>query len=171
MRCIQSDSNWSNFLYEPNTKRIQLLDFGATQFYSRDFIHDYKQYFCATVDGDRENVQNLLIKMLFLSTEENELMLDGQLNTSMMFGQVFRGNVEFDFGAENLTERLSAEAKKVLENRTTPPPEQFYSINRKMSGILTLCSKLEIKVNCHQIYNELVKCQHNTKCHQISDRN
>lgn len=136
-----------------------LLDFGASRFYSEEFIENYKQYFCATVEGDCDRVRDLLIKMKFLAENENDEMVEGQLNTSMIFGEIFRDDVEFDFGVENLTERLSAEATKVLQNRSSPPPEEFYSINRKLSGILTLCSKLAIKVNCHQIYNEFVTCK------------
>lgn len=40
-RCMQTDPNWSNFLYDSESKRLMLIDFGATRFYSKEFIDNY----------------------------------------------------------------------------------------------------------------------------------
>ncbi|XP_036345816.1 atypical kinase COQ8A, mitochondrial-like [Rhagoletis pomonella] len=38
LECMQTDPNWSNFLYDVDTKRLMLIDFGSTRFYQRVFI-------------------------------------------------------------------------------------------------------------------------------------
>lgn len=40
-RCMQTDPNWSNFLYDASTRQIMLIDFGATRFYHKPFMDDY----------------------------------------------------------------------------------------------------------------------------------
>lgn len=157
MKCMQPDSNWSNYLYDPKTKRIMLLDFGATRFYSDEFITNYKEFLRASVADDREKLYKLLIKMKFLCDEDNELLIEAHMNAAMMFGEIFRNDSEFDFGEENLSERLSVEVANMIEHRNTPPPEEVYSINRKTSGIVSLCSKLNVKINCRQIYEEIIE--------------
>lgn len=43
LRCMQTDPNWSNFLYDIESRRIMLIDFGATRFYTEEFIDNYRR--------------------------------------------------------------------------------------------------------------------------------
>merc|ERR1712066_872167 len=36
-RTMQTDPNWSNYLFQPATGSLWLIDFGATHFYPKDF--------------------------------------------------------------------------------------------------------------------------------------
>lgn len=38
---MQTDPNWSNFLYDESKKRINLIDFGAARGYPKSFVDDY----------------------------------------------------------------------------------------------------------------------------------
>jgi aarF domain-containing kinase len=38
---MQTDPNWSNFLYDETSQKIMLIDFGATRFYPKDFMDNY----------------------------------------------------------------------------------------------------------------------------------
>lgn len=38
---VQTDPNWSNFLYDEATKLINLIDFGAARDYPKSFVDDY----------------------------------------------------------------------------------------------------------------------------------
>lgn len=40
-RCMQTDPNWSNFLYDEESRRLMLIDFGASRFYTRKFMDNY----------------------------------------------------------------------------------------------------------------------------------
>lgn len=40
-RCMQTDPNWSNFLYDEDSRRLMLIDFGASRFYTRKFMDNY----------------------------------------------------------------------------------------------------------------------------------
>jgi predicted unusual protein kinase regulating ubiquinone biosynthesis (AarF/ABC1/UbiB family) len=38
---VQTDPNWSNFLYDEATNLINLIDFGAARDYPKRFVDDY----------------------------------------------------------------------------------------------------------------------------------
>lgn len=38
---MQTDPNWSNFLYDESEKSINLIDFGAARDYPKHFVDDY----------------------------------------------------------------------------------------------------------------------------------
>lgn len=38
---MQTDPNWSNFLYDEATNTINLIDFGAARDYPKTFVDDY----------------------------------------------------------------------------------------------------------------------------------
>ena len=53
-RMMQTDPNWSNFLWNEKTKQIELNDFGATRSYSREFIDKWMHLLQSAVAEDRE---------------------------------------------------------------------------------------------------------------------
>lgn len=38
---VQTDPNWSNFLYDESSNTINLIDFGAARDYPRSFVDNY----------------------------------------------------------------------------------------------------------------------------------
>lgn len=57
---MQTDPNWSNFLFGTHPKigtpSLILLDFGASRSYSHEFIDKYMKIIQSAYDGCRENV-------------------------------------------------------------------------------------------------------------------
>lgn len=50
LQCMQTDPNWSNFLYDAESKRLMLIDFGSTRFYQKDFIRNYRNVSMNIID-------------------------------------------------------------------------------------------------------------------------
>ena len=69
-RFMQTDPNWSNYFYDPNTDQIILLDFGATREYDKDFVDSYIKVIHAAAVQDREAVEHGLIKLGFVTGYE-----------------------------------------------------------------------------------------------------
>ncbi len=58
-RTMQSDPNFANYLYQPETDRIVLLDFGSTVSFEEKFTRRYAQIARAMIDGDDPAVRRL----------------------------------------------------------------------------------------------------------------
>lgn len=86
-----------------------------------------------------------------------QIMEETHVDTVMIMGEVFTsdGDGEFDFGAQKTTRRIQALVPTILTHRLCPPPEEIYSLHRKLSGVFLLCSKMKIKMNCRDMFNEI----------------
>lgn len=84
-------------------------------------------------------------------------MEETHIDTVMIMGEVFtsKGSGEFDFSTQKTTRRIQALVPTILTHRLCPPPEEIYSLHRKLSGVFLLCSKLRIKMNCRNMFQEI----------------
>ncbi|XP_076627636.1 ubiquinone biosynthesis protein COQ8, mitochondrial [Colletes latitarsis] len=155
-RYMQTDPNWSNFFYNTNTKQLVLLDFGASREYEKSFMDKYIEIIYAASEGDRDTILNLSKEMGFLTGYESKIMEEAHVDAVMVLGQVFDKNHEYyDFGGQNVTKRMQSLVPTILDNRLCPPPEEIYSLHRKLSGIFLLCAKLKVKINCRDMFREI----------------
>uniref|UniRef100_A0A1A9WCM4 ABC1 domain-containing protein n=1 Tax=Glossina brevipalpis TaxID=37001 RepID=A0A1A9WCM4_9MUSC len=156
IQCMQTDPNWSNFLYDVKSKRLMLIDFGSTRFYPKKFIKNYRNVIISAVKNDRQNVLKTSREMGFLTGYESKQMEEAHVDAVMILGEMFRCENEFDFGHQNITERIAHLVPTMVAHRLCPPPEEIYSIHRKLSGIFLLCARLNIKLNCRPLYDDIV---------------
>ena len=70
---MQTDPNWANFLYDGRKDRLQLIDFGASREYSKDFMDGWYRLLQAALEGDREVMRVESEKLGYLTGEENEV--------------------------------------------------------------------------------------------------
>lgn len=87
-------------------------------------------------------------------------MEEAHVDAVMILGEVFRCPGRYDFSAQDMTERIQNLVPTMLTHRLCPPPEEVYSLHRKLSGLFLLCSKLKAKVACRDqflmLYNDYV---------------
>ncbi|XP_012276198.1 atypical kinase COQ8B, mitochondrial [Orussus abietinus] len=153
---MQTDPNWSNFFYNPETRQLILLDFGACRSYDKTFMDKYIEIINAASQGDRNKVLVLSREMGFLTGYESKLMEQTHVDAVMILGQVFSGKQNFyDFGAQNVTKRIQTLVPTIIYHRLCPPPEEIYSLNRKLSGVFLLCAKFKIRINCRDMFREI----------------
>lgn len=62
----------------------------------------------------------------------------------------------YDFATQSVTDEVRKLIPIMLKHRLTPPPNETYSLNRKLSGSFLLCAKLGSKVECKKIWEEVV---------------
>lgn len=72
-RLMQTDPNWTNFLYSEKNNSIQLIDFGASRPYSAEFMDMWVSLLRAAVAGDREACEKWSIAIGYLTGEESEV--------------------------------------------------------------------------------------------------
>ncbi|XP_030499317.2 protein ABC transporter 1, mitochondrial [Cannabis sativa] len=152
---MQTDPNWSNFLYDEETKTINLIDFGAARDYPKHFVDDYLRMVFACANGDKNMVIEMSKRLGFLSGMESEIMLETHVQAGFVVGLPFSRPGGYDFRSANITQSLSNLGATMLKHRLTPPPDEAYSLHRKLSGAFLACIKLGAVVPCRELLLEI----------------
>lgn len=70
-------------------------------------------------------------KLGFLTGEEDKIMKNAHVDAVMILGEPFTADV-YDFNNQSLTSRIHELIPIMLKRRLTPPPEESYSLHRKV---------------------------------------
>ncbi|KAI6295467.1 hypothetical protein MCOR33_007617 [Pyricularia grisea] len=158
-RFMQTDPNWTNFLYNAETGRLELLDFGASREYPERFVSLYVRLLYAASKGDREGVRVLSEELGYLTGHESRVMLDAHTQSVLTLAEPFLESAPelYDFRDQTITERVKSFIPVMIKERLAPPPEETYSLHRKLSGAFLLCARLGSKVRCREMFTKSVK--------------
>ncbi|OUT23340.1 hypothetical protein CAS74_001658 [Pichia kudriavzevii] len=154
-RFMQTDPNWANFLYNEQTDKIELLDFGACRDFDKEFTIPYANCLRAAVREDREAAKKYSIELGFLTGLESEAMTNAHVDSIMVLGEPFRAETSFNFEGQTITDRVRTNIKLMLNERLTPPPEETYSLHRKLSGAYLLCARMKATISS-KIFEDVI---------------
>ncbi|KAK4467075.1 nuclear protein Es2-domain-containing protein [Cladorrhinum samala] len=158
-RFMQTDPNWTNFLYNAKENKLELLDFGASREYPQRFISLYVRLLEASSRQDREAVKALSEQLGYLTGHESKTMLDAHCTSVMTLAEPFLESAPevYDFSDQTITERVKEQIPVMIHERLAPPPEETYSLHRKLSGAFLLCARLGSRVRCRELFEEALK--------------
>lgn len=155
-RFMQTDPNWTNFLWNAADRRIELLDFGAARDYPPDFVRRYTAVLRAAARGDLAACRALSVELGYLTGLESEPMARAHVTSLVTLAEPFSAHAPaiYDFSGQTVTDRVTALIPLMLRERLVPPPEETYSLHRKLSGAFLLCARLRSRVPCRRLFEE-----------------
>lgn len=158
-RFMQTDPNWTNFLYNSKTNKLELLDFGASREYPEEFISRYTCLLLAASKSDKDTVRDLSIELGYLTGHESRKMLSAHIASVLTLAEPFLTSSPevYDFQDQTITERVKSLIPVMLRERLAPPPEETYSLHRKLSGAFLLCAKLGSRVRCRELFENSMR--------------
>lgn len=158
-RFMQTDPNWTNFLYNRQTQKLELLDFGASRDFPDKFVEPYVSLLIAASRGDRDACRDLSIELGYLTGQESKAMLKAHVDSIMTLAEPFVETAPevYDFEDQTITDRVRTNIGLMLNERLAPPPEETYSLHRKLSGAFLLCARLKSKVRARDMFSNAVQ--------------
>lgn len=156
-RFMQTDPNFSNFLYDHEKQRVNLIDFGAARHFPKSFVEGYIKLVWAAANKDIDTIASVSKDLGFLTGDETQEMLSAHVNAGLVVGEPFLSNEPFDFAASKLPARLGQYSGTFMKHRLTPPPPEVYSLHRKLAGAFLLCIKLKAVIPCRDILENVFR--------------
>ncbi|KAG1838587.1 ABC1 family-domain-containing protein [Suillus subalutaceus] len=160
-RLMQTDPNFTNFLWDLKAQQLSLVDFGATREYTKEFMDSWLRLLQAAASEDRIACAEWSQKLEYLTGEENEVMLDAHIDSMVLLATPFKSTTTqpFAFGPgtpwADITAQIRAIIPVMLKHRLTPPPRETYSLNRKLSGAFLLASRLRAVVDTKKLWDQV----------------
>jgi aarF domain-containing kinase len=158
-RYMQTDPNWTNFLFNAADNKLELLDFGASREYPAEFIEPYIEVLRAAARGDHAAVRDLSVRLGYLTGDESAAMVEAHVGSVMTLAEPFGQAAPdvYDFDNQTITDRVRGFIPVMLRERRSPPPEETYSLHRKLSGAFLLCARLGSRVPCKELFRDATR--------------
>jgi predicted unusual protein kinase regulating ubiquinone biosynthesis (AarF/ABC1/UbiB family) len=139
---VQTDPNPGNFLIDPETETLILLDFGATRRYSTDFRKDYASFIDCAFHGDAIATLSTAERLLLIDPRESPASRDAFLELATESLTPFRVPA-FRFGEPLFLERMVELSRAFANELEHPaPPREFIFLHRKLSGLYQILAQL-----------------------------
>jgi aarF domain-containing kinase len=156
LRYMQTDPNWTNFLFNHDNKKLELRDFGASREYLQKFIDLYVQNLAAASKRDRDACRELSIQLGYLTGYGSQAMLNAHIDSVMTLAEPFMDFAPdvYDFRDQTVTDRVRNLIPVMIRERLAPPPEETYSLHRKLSGAFLLCAQLGSRIKSKEMFEQ-----------------
>jgi predicted unusual protein kinase regulating ubiquinone biosynthesis (AarF/ABC1/UbiB family) len=150
---MQTDPNFANYLYDPQTKRIVLLDFGATRVVPPAVQDQYRDLLTKALAGDNVGVFEAARAIGFFS-EHTAKAYRGLINRmieSALAMLTSKGPV--DFGNAAVIGELRDHGLTIAADRANwhIPPVDTLFVQRKLAGVYLLVSRLKARLDVREM--------------------
>jgi predicted unusual protein kinase regulating ubiquinone biosynthesis (AarF/ABC1/UbiB family) len=146
---MQTDPNFANYRWRPETGQIVLLDFGATREISAAVAEGYRALLRAGLDGDRDAVMASLEGIGFIKPGIGAAHRQAILDMGEMGFAILRGPEVFDFRGNDFADRMRQRGMEIGSERELwhiPPAETLF-LQRKIGGLYLLATRLGARVD------------------------
>lgn len=150
---MQTDPNFANYRYDPQSHRLVLLDFGATRSFPPTFSRAYKQLMLATLAGDRDAMTRAALGVGYFDRNTQPRHVAAVLDLFEIALEPLRHPGAFDFGTTDMALRLREAGMALGLDRDfwhIPPIDALF-LHRKLGGLYLLAARLKARVQVGQL--------------------
>ncbi|WP_152448683.1 MULTISPECIES: AarF/ABC1/UbiB kinase family protein [unclassified Roseivivax] len=148
LTAMQTDPNFANFRYQPETGRIVLLDFGAVRRFEEGRVAAFRDLMRAALSGDRTFLHQAAITVGYLRDDTADHHREQILDMMEIAAAPLQGYGPFDFARAGLATRFAEAGQRFAEDRefTVIPPVDALFLQRKVGGLYLLCARLGAQI-------------------------
>lgn len=146
---MQTDPNFANFRWQPDTGKIVLLDFGATRAVPAQTAASYRALIAAGLAHDRDRIRDIAVETGFLGADAVAAHRDTVDRIIAAIDEALGKPGPFDFGDRAFVPVVREEASSLIGDRSTwhvPDVEKLF-VQRKVSGTALLGARLKARVD------------------------
>ena len=146
---MQTDPNFANYRFQPDTGRLVLLDFGAARPVPPESVLAYRQLLKAGLDADSVAVRSAALAAGFIGQGAVDGHGDGvDRMIDMIITEMHRPG-PFDFSDRRFVGTLRDEGTAIASDKAAwhIPPADLLFVQRKISGTALLAAKLKARID------------------------
>jgi predicted unusual protein kinase regulating ubiquinone biosynthesis (AarF/ABC1/UbiB family) len=155
-RFVQTDPNFANYLWLPETGQVGLLDLGAAREVPAALARSYASMCRAALSGDRGGLLAAALAMGLLHGDEPAARREAFVDFLALSSEPFRAQGAYDFRASDIPARAreAATALALRHGFLRPPPPDVVFLQRKLGGTFLLCARLGARVDVRGLLEE-----------------
>jgi hypothetical protein len=158
---IQTDPNLANYRYDCVSRRVILLDFGATRAYPSVVVDAYRRLLAGVIVDDRQAMGAAASAIGYFRADIRERQRQLVLDVFQHACEPLRHAGAYDFGNSNLPARMRDAGLAVTTVRDswhTPPTDALF-LHRKAGGLYLLAASLKARVDVGALFRPYVSPQ------------
>ncbi len=154
---MQTDPNFANYRYQPDSDALVLLDFGAARAVAPETQAGYARLLETCLQGDRDAVRDAAVAAGFLgaaAVAAHRAAFDAMID--VIVAELNRPDV-FDFGDRAYVGTLRDRSIAIAQDRATwhIPPIDTLFVQRKISGTALLAARMKARVDVRAMVERL----------------
>jgi len=146
---MQTDPNFANYRYNPDTGQIILLDFGATRVLDPKVVDQYRRLLAAGLRDDQQTTAAIAEEIGFVAPDTAPHHRTAIFEMMAMAFQALRNDGPFDFTDKTLPRKMQTAGIALAEDGFVPSPLPIdvLLLQRKFGGMFLLASQLGAQVD------------------------
>ncbi len=145
---MQTDPNFANYRWQPDSGRLVLLDFGAARPIPAATISAYTRLMRAGLAGDHGGLRHALVENGFISDTalgRHRAAIDAMI--AILMEHLGRGG-QFDFSDRSFVQRLRQHGETIFADKSAwhIPPVDTLFVQRKVSGTALLAIRMKARM-------------------------
>ncbi len=148
-RLVQTDPNFANYLYDHGSRKLVLLDFGATRTYGTATVAGYRRLLTGAIYGVRREMAAGAEAIGYFSGSIEARQREEVVSLFEMATEPLRAEGVYDFGRSDIAERIRNQGLKLSmeEGYWHAPPVDALFLHRKLAGLYLLARRLDATVD------------------------